>query len=84
MGQRYTATYQTTGHLKVFVDVPDEVIERFSYEGQIDIFGVEEWVAEQSHRIAEEHIQTWGIHRPVLLDMSLDGIGADEIEEDRG
>ena len=73
---KYSAIYNTSAEISVVIEVPEDVIARL--EG--DEWAIEEWVAEKSHQIAEEHIQSWGIHAPVLLGMTIDGIGAETIE----
>lgn len=71
MSTTYRVTFHTQGTVTAFVEVPDEVEE----PDRDDI------ASEMAHELASEHIDTWGTHQPVLLDMSIDGIGADKVEE---
>ena len=67
----YRATYNTVATVTVDIDVPDDVDEDDR----------EDWASDHSHDLATEYVETWGIVGPVRLDMSLDGIGADTVEQ---
>lgn len=78
---RYRATFNTAATVTVDIEVPDEVVERHTDpDDGVNVGAIEEWAADHAHDLAGEHIETWGIYQPVLLDMSIDGIGADTVE----
>lgn len=78
---KFRATYNTSGSIVVDITVPEEVLdEHTDAAGVLDEGAIDDWVGEQSHDLASEHVQTWGIIGPVRLDMDLDGIGAETIE----
>lgn len=79
---QYKATYnEVVTSISVYVEVPDDVIERHTYDSVLDEQAIEDYVAETSHDLASEAMQTWGIYKPVLFDGSLDGVGADDVEQ---
>lgn len=73
MSARCRVTFTTSATITVELDAPDGM----------DEFEAEDWVADQAHEIASEDIETWGvgIHGRARLEMSLDGIGADDVIE---
>lgn len=77
---KYRATYTTTANITVTVEATPDLIAQHTHDGEVDWDAIEDWAHEESHRVAEAHIETWGTYQPVLLDASLDGIGADEVE----
>lgn len=77
----YKATYDTGGSVAVYVDVPEEVMAEHTHDGEVDESAIEDWVADTSHSIGEEYLSSLAASGPVLVDMTLDGIGAEEIEK---
>lgn len=67
---KYMVRFSTSAEVTVFVDVADE---------DLDQYDTVEWAEQEAHAVATEAINTWGIQRPVLLDMSIDGLRADQI-----
>lgn len=70
--RKYLARFNTQAEVTVYVTLPDD----FDFDND----DPDEYVAETAHDLASEHLETWGIHAPVLLGMSIDGVGADTIE----
>jgi hypothetical protein len=70
----YLARYSTQVEVTAYVSVPEYLFDDPDFD-------VDDYVGDESHRIATEHMDTWGTYRPVLFDGNLDGIGADEVED---
>lgn len=72
MGRTLRVTFNTHATVTVDLVVPDDV----------NPLDAEDWAADRAHNIAEEEIDTWSVGTGrAQLDMSLDGIGADTIEQ---
>lgn len=81
MSQYRVVFEQVPATVTVSVEVPEEVLTGFTHPVHgLDEQAVEDWVADHAHSLATEAVTTWGFIGDTLLDLSLDGIGADVVE----